>query len=75
MIFLLSFIQDWWISIQKFIHEINPTLKIVISSLLFVVGLYAFIRFLKPVGKGKVKFFPFILFLLFVAVGVLLLTI
>ena len=74
MIFLLSFIQDWWISIQKFIHEINPTVKIVVSSALFIVALLTFIKFIKSASKGKMKLFPLIVFMLFFAVGVILLT-
>lgn len=75
MLFMLSFIQDWWVKIQKFVHEINPTVKFIVAGLLFIVGLYAFIKFIKPAGKSKVKFFPLLIAILFVTVGTLLLTI
>ena len=75
MLFMLSFIQDWWVAIQKFVHEINPTVKLVVAGIFFVVGLYAFIKFIKPAGKSKVKIFPLLIAILFVTVGTLLLTI
>ncbi|MBO4412930.1 MAG: hypothetical protein J5779_02845 [Clostridia bacterium] len=74
MLFLLSFIQDWWVKIQKFVHEINPTVKFVVAGVAFIVGLYALIKFFKPAGKGKVKLFPLIISILFIIVGILLLT-
>ena len=75
MIFLLSFIQDWWIKIQKFIHEIDLTTKIIVSGALFLISLYAIFKFIKPVGKKRIKFFPIILFVLSFSIAIILLTV
>lgn len=60
--FLGSFLDDWWNTIRIFFHEMNPIVKTLVVTLLFLLALLCFIRIFQPMYKEKKKFrlFPII---------------
>lgn len=74
MHFLLA-INDWWLEIQKFVHEMNQTVKFLLLSTFILLALLCLIRFLKPtfqVDKNKYKVMPIIGFVIFLGLACLL---
>lgn len=60
--FLASFLNDWWNEIRIFFHEMDPMIKILIVTIVFLLALLNFIRILKPsfASKGKTRIMPII---------------
>lgn len=74
MHFLLS-VNDWWLEIQKFFHEMNQTVKFLLISTFILLSLLSLIRFLKPkfqVDKNKYRVMPIVGFVIFLGLACLL---
>lgn len=51
-----NFLNDWWNTIRIFFHEIDPILKALIITFLFLLALLSFVRCFKPMyGADKNK--------------------
>ena len=68
MLFLGSFLNDWWDSISKFFKGLNTTITSLLIALLAIMCLFCIIRFLKPTfsaDKGKFRIMPLVFAILF----------
>ncbi len=68
MLFLGSFLNDWWDSISKFFKGLDTIVTSLIVALLAIMCLLCLIRFLKPTfsaDKGKFRIMPLVFAILF----------
>lgn len=75
IIFLGSFVNDWWNEIRKFFHEMNSVVKILIITFLFLMSALLLIRCFKPMysaDKNKSRVLPIIGSILFIALAALI---
>lgn len=47
MLKLASFLNDWWLAITKFIHEMNQTVRYLIVGALVICAMFSLIKVLK----------------------------
>lgn len=69
---LLLAASDWWTSIQIFFHEMNSVVKILIITILMLIGLLSLIRVFKPffsADKGKFRIFPILMAIIFIGLA------
>ena len=70
MLQLASFIQNWWLSIQKFFHEMDIVLKCLIVGTLLMIALLGLVKLLKE--KEKFKVGALIVFIIFTGLACLI---
>lgn len=72
--FLGSFINDWWNEIRIFFYQMDPVLKTLIVTIIFLLALLNFIRIFKPsfANKGKTRFMQIIGTAFFTAIACLI---
>lgn len=73
MLQLASFLNDWWLAISKFFHEMNQTVRFLLVGILIICGLMALIKTISKKEKFRVGFIIFAIIL--VGLGILIATI
>ena len=76
MLQLASFINDWWLQITKFIHEMNQIVRFLIVGILLISGMFLVIKLLKKSKNDEKYKIGYLIFaIIFVALGILIATI
>lgn len=76
MLQLASFINDWWLQITKFIHEMNQIVRFLIVGILIISGMFLVIKLLKKSKNDEKYKIGYLIFaIIFVALGILIATI